>query len=323
MNYYISIPNQFRKDSKMKHGLPIRAAALCLILCTILPALISCNSFSDTEYAIVSEGNISSDGFIYDKYENSTVKITGIESMPVLLTIPAEIDGMPVVEIGDSAFAGDQTLLYLEFPSADIKLGNRFCSGCTSLASVDLADSITSIPPGAFEECKDLSMVDGTSAITEIGSQAFASCTALAYFKISDKLTSLGDEAFRGCTSLASLNLPETLTFIGESAFWGCENLVKVSVKGSAEIPKYAFLDCISLTEITLGENIESIGEEAFRNCRALYTVRFGKNLKSINSYAFHACDSLTETVFDGNKDKISIAEGNEALGAAEQGGTK
>jgi len=301
----------------MKKGLFIHAVSLILLFSMVLTGLSACNSFSDTEYAIVSENNVSADGFIYDKFENSTVRITGIEKMPMLLTIPAEIDGMPVAEIGDSAFAGDQILLYLQFPNADIKLGKRFCSGCTSLLTVDLADSITSLPVGAFEECNNLSVINGSSALTEIGSQALASCSALSHFEIPDSLTYLGDEAFRGCTSFTSITLSDSLTYLGESAFWGCENLSKVSIKGSVSISRYAFLDCIALTEVTLGDDIEIIAEEAFRNCRSLYRIQFGKNLKSIESYAFHACDTLTEVVFSGSKDKINILDGNESLDPA------
>lgn len=298
----------------MKQRFLIRAAALCLSLCTALPALASCNSFSDTEYAVVSENNISSEGFIYDTYENSTVKITGIENMPLLLTIPSEIDGMTVVEIGDSAFENDEKLLYLELPSTPIKLGKRFCSGCTSLVSVNLAGSVSSLPLGAFEECRNLAMIEGMSAVTEIGDQVFAGCTALAYIKIPGSLTSLGNETFRGCTSLSSITLPETLSSIGESIFWGCENLVKVTW-GASSIPKYTFLNCTALTEISIGDNVEAIGEEAFRGCRALYTVSFGKELSTIGAYAFHACDSLSEITFSGDKDKLTVGEGNESLG--------
>ena len=293
----------------------IQTAAIFLAICLSFPSLTSCNSFTDTEYAIVSENHISKEGFVYDKYENSTVRITGIEDMPLLLTIPEEIDGMKVVEIGESAFEGNQMLLYLKLPSTDIKLGKRFCSGCSSLVAADLSNSVKSLPLGAFEECRNLSMVAGAEAITEIGSQAFASCTSLSDLTVSDSLVSIGDEAFRGCTSLTSMTLPDTLTFIGESAFWGCENLAKITVGGSPAIPKYAFLDCIALSQVILGDNVESIDEEAFRNCRALYSITFGKNLSSIASYAFHACDSLTEVVFKGDKNKVNISEGNESLG--------
>ncbi len=300
----------------MKHSKTIRAAALIMLFCMVLPALASCNSFSNTEYAVVSEGIISADGFIYDKYENSTVRITGVENTPILLNIPAEIDGMPVVELAESAFENDTTLLYLELPKdASIKLGKRVFSGCTSLVSVNLAGSVTSLPLGAFEECKNLSMIEGLSSITEIGDQAFASCTSLAYIMIPEGLQSLGSEAFRGCTSLSSVTLPESLTSLGESVFWGCESLAAAEVNGSADIPKYAFLNCTALADILIGDKVTSIGEEAFRGCRALYSIKIGKAISNIDSYAFHACDSLTEIRFGGKRGNITIGDGNEALG--------
>ena len=71
----------------MKHAKILRAAALLLCTITLLSLLPSCNSFEDTEYAIVSEELVSG-GFIYDKYENNTVRITGLENESALLEIP-------------------------------------------------------------------------------------------------------------------------------------------------------------------------------------------------------------------------------------------
>ena len=199
----------------------IKPAVFCLVLLTAICVFSACNSFQNTEYAIVSEGNLSADGFIYDKYENSTVRITGMENVPLLLTIPDEIDGMPVVELADSAFEGNEMLLYLKLPSGNVKLGKRVFSDCTSLVTADLSDSVSSIPLGAFENCKNLAMVEGVSSVTDIADQAFAGCTALSSIKIPETLSTIGVEAFRGCTSLSDILLPETMTFVGESAFWG------------------------------------------------------------------------------------------------------
>ena len=299
----------------MKHFKKLRAAAILLCSLTLLSVLPACNSFSDTEYAVVSEGNISADGFIFDKYENSTVRITGLDSSPRTLEIPEEIEGMPVVEIAECAFENNDKLLYLKLPKGNIKLGKRFCSGCVALMVVDLSGSVTALPASAFEGCVNLSVVYGMSSVTEIGDQVFADCTSLASFKTPADLQSIGAESFRGCTSLASIELPETLTSIGESAFWGCSSLAVAIINGNASLPRYAFLNCISLSEIVLGDNVEAIGEEAFRGCSALYTFRAGKNFKTVADYAFHGCDKLTEISFAGDTGKITVGDGNEALG--------
>ncbi len=288
-----------------------------LILCLL--AAVSCNGFKETEYAVVSEGMVSASGFIYDKYENSTVRITGIQEMPAQLVIPAEIDGMAVVEIADNAFAEDGTLLYLEF-SSDVKLGRAFCADCPSLVAVNLANKITSIPREAFIGCSNLSLVAGTGSLTAIDMEAFAGCLSLPMFDI-PAVTKIGEEAFRGCNSITSVTLSENVTELGTSAFWSCESLTSVTIDCPAEIPRYAFLDCIALTDLKLGGKAASIAEEAFRGCLSLYSVEFGKEVKSIGEYAFYACGEIQKVTFLGDISKTAIAEGNESLTAL--GGAK
>jgi hypothetical protein len=287
-------------------------AILCLSFTALALLLTSCNSFSETEYAIVEEGLIF-DIYTYDKYENSTVRITGIDGMPKHLIIPEKINGMTVVEIADGAFADNDILLYLELPKGSIKLGKEFCSGSLALTGINLSGSVSVIPENAFEGCLNLARIDGTEGITTIESQAFAGCSALPSLAIPETLTFIGDEAFRGCTALSSIRIPSSVTFIGESAFWGCDGLAAAEMLCSAEIPEFCFLGCTSLTSVKIGNNVTAINNEAFRNCRALYSIEIGKNCKTIGDYAFHACDQLTEIVF-ADKANVSINEGNEAL---------
>ena len=287
-------------------------ALVCLVPIILTFILASCNGFSETEYAIVEEGLIF-DIYVYDKYENSTVRITGIDKMPKHLIIPEKINGMTVVEIAEGAFANNDTLLYLELPKGNIKLGKEFCCGSLALTGINLSGSVSVIPENAFEGCLNLARIDGTEGITAIESQAFAGCSSLPSLAIPETLTSVGAEAFRGCTALSRIRIPSAVTFIGESAFWGCDGLAVAEMLCTAEIPEYCFLGCASLTSVKIGDNVTAINAEAFRNCRALYSVEIGKKCKTIGDYAFHACDQLTDIVF-ADKASVSISEGNEVL---------
>ena len=60
-------------------------------------------------------------------------------------------------------------------------------------------------------------------------------------------------------------------------------------------IGKNAFLDCKSLTSITLPDSIKSIGFGAFMSCESLSKITLPDSVKSIESYAFYRCSSLTE----------------------------
>ncbi len=296
-----------------------RISIFLAVLFLSLALLVSCQSFSDTEYAVISEGNISADGFIYDKYENSTVRITGIENMPAELHIPSQIDGMKVVEICDYAFAEQSMLLYLKFPAEQMTLGKNIFSNCVGLVAADLSGSMTSLPMGIFEGCKNLVLLDGTDNVTEISDRALADCAALPSVSFGS-LTSVGSEAFRGCRSLAKISLPETLTHLGDSAFWGCDSLISAEINGSVVIQTYAFLDCTSLTNVIFGDSVSEIGEEAFRGCTSLYRVEFGKKTEKIGSYAFHGCDAIAEVIFAADRASVTVGDGNEALNA---GGAK
>jgi hypothetical protein len=298
----------------MKHAKILHTAATLLCLLTLISSLSGCNSFEDTEYAIVSEGIVSGNGFIYDKYENNTVRITGLDTEAALLEIPQEIDGMPVVEIADRAFEGNLKLVYLKIPAGKVKLGKGFCAGCAALTVVELSGSVSKLPDSAFEECRNLTVITGLGELTEIGGQAFADCVSLSSIDFPSTLQSIGAEAFRGCTSLPCIELPESMIFIGEAAFWGCSSLAKAVINGNTSVPKYAFLSCISLTEVIVGDGVELIGEEAFRGCSALYAFKAGKNINTIEDYAFHACDKLTQISFAGNTGKIALGDGNESL---------
>ncbi len=287
-------------------------ALACLVPIVLIFLLASCNSFSETEYAVVGEG-LTFDIYTYDQYENSTVRITGVDNMPRHLIIPEKINGMTVVEIAEEAFADNDTLLYLELPKGNIKLGSAFCSGSLALTGINLSGSVSVIPENAFENCSNLTRVDGMDQVTVIESQAFAGCSALPFLDIPETLTAVGAEAFRGCTSLARIRIPASVTSVGESAFWGCDALAVAEMLCSADIPEYCFLGCASLTSVKIGDNVTAVKDEAFRNCRALYSVEIGKGCKAIGDYAFHACDQLTEIAF-ADKSGVSIGEGNESL---------
>lgn len=298
----------------MKRKKFLFGALICLSAVALTLLFSSCNSFSETEYAVVGEG-LTFDNYIYDQYENSTVRITGVESMPSHLIIPEKINGMPVVEIASEAFAYSDTLLYLEFPRSSIKLGRGFCAGSGALICVNFSGGVSVIPEFAFDGCSNLALIDGLEGLTAIESQAFAGCSSLTALNFPGTLVSIGSEAFRGCTALTRIKLPDSVTFIGDSAFWGCSGLVTVDLDCSADISEYCFLDCTALTSVRIGDGVAQIKAEAFRNCRSLYSIEIGSNCKDIADYAFHACDLLTQISFKDNSG-ISIGAGNDALGA-------
>ena len=121
----------------MKHLLK---TALCLLLCALL-------SFP----ALAEEGEeLTCGDYTYVLLEDGGARITGYDGEDAELTVPAELDGHPVREIGDSAF-----------------------SWCFSLTTVTLPEGLASIGDDAFYYCDSLTAISLPEGLTAIGNHAF------------------------------------------------------------------------------------------------------------------------------------------------------
>ena len=73
--------------------------------------------------------------------------------------------------------------------------GSSF-SGCSSLTSVTIPNSVTSIGDRAFRDCSSLTSVSIGNGVTSIGSNTFSGCSGLTSVTIPNSVTSIGDYAF-------------------------------------------------------------------------------------------------------------------------------
>ena len=86
-----------------------------------------------------------------------------------------------------------------------------------------------------------------------------------------------------------------SVTGIGDWAFLYCIGLTSVTIGNSVTSIGYgAFLYCIGLTSVTIGNSVTSIGGSAFRGCSGLTSVTIPGNVTSIGDHAFLDCSGLT-----------------------------
>ena len=137
-----------------------------------------------------------------------------------------------------------------------ISIGRSAFSGCKSLASVTIPNSVTTIGYRAFNDCKSLVSISIPKSVTTIDGQTFRGCSSLTSVAIPNSVTSIGDDAFSGCKNLASVDIPNSVTSIGE----------------------YAFCDCESLASVIIPKSVTSIGNGAFKGCNRLYLYQYKKD---------------------------------------------
>ena len=240
------------------------------------------------------------------------ISITGYYGSATFVVIPAYIGGVPVTNIGNSAF-----------------------SDCTSLASIIIPNSVTSIGERAFYECTDLTNVTIPDSVTNIGEYAFCKCERLTSVTIPDGVTSINDYAFYKCAGLTSIIIPNGVIDVGERAFFGCRSLTSIIIPGGVmSIGERAFRSCTGLTTITIPDSVTNIGDEAFYNCDSLtynthdnakylgnatnpYVVlvkaistditscTIHTDAKFIHSSAFYGCSSLTSITIPNGVTRI------------------
>jgi len=122
-----------------------------------------------------------------------------------LLVIPAKHNGLPVVEVGYSAFYGDTAIEELHIP------------GSVKVIQVD-----------AFRGCSGIKKLVLEEGVEIVGIDAFTSMNLLRELILPESLTAIGTGAFAYCSSLTRITLPKNLNFLGENAFLGCDKLMEV-----------------------------------------------------------------------------------------------
>ena len=96
------------------------------------------------------------------------------------------------------------------------------------------------------------------------------------------------------------------VTSIGKRAFLQCYSLTSITIgNGVTSIGERAFNGCTSLTSITIPDSVNSIGEKAFWECASLTSITIPNGVTSVGGVAFGACTSLSTVTFLGDAPKI------------------
>ncbi len=104
---------------------------------------------------------------------NGVITITGYTGSGGTVTIPAMIAGLPVRLIADSVFSGCSSLTSVTIPDSVITIGDWAFYDCTSLVSVLIGDRVTRIGDGAFCYCPNLTGIYFYGNVPDLGVDVF------------------------------------------------------------------------------------------------------------------------------------------------------
>ena len=231
-------------------------------------AFAECTSIASVEYkGTLLQWCAMDNDFLLGEYARS-IKL---QDVPNLKTVTA-LDLMGAEKIGSGAFSGCTSLVSTVIPDSVTTIGDYAFSGCTSLASVVIPASVTAIGEWAFDGCTSLASVVIPTSVTELRG-AFSDCTSLVTVAIPASVTKISG-AFSGCTSLVSVAIPDSVTTISD--FSGCTSLVSVVIPASVtEIGMGAFYGCTSLVSVVIPASVKSIGFQAFAECTSIASVTY------------------------------------------------
>ena len=217
--------------------------------------------------------------------------------------IPAEIDGVPVTEIGARAFSWMPAMKSVVIPSNIQIIGSGAFGINPGLESVTIENGVKVIDGQAFENCLALKTIQLPDTLEEIGGWAFADCPQLEMgdVQLPAGLRYIGACAFSGL-NIASMTVPEGVTEIQRGTFAGCTALKSVTLPSTITlIDEYAFTGCTMLEDITIPAAVKKIGYRAFTKCAALKTVTIPAGTETVDDYAFYECPNLTLKVAAGS----------------------
>lgn len=228
------------------------------------------------------------------------VTITGGTIKNPNVTIPAEIDGKPVTEIGMNAFAFNSNIETLAIPENVKRIGWYAFNTCENLTEVTLPESLEYIDNWAFERCSSLKTVTVPKNTSHVGSGAFAQNTSMtsincdpangAYVSVDGVLFTKDMKELTAypCGRSGSYTVPESVNHIGNAAFYGAKKLSAVEISGTLDFIGFeAFAECELLNNVNINDGVNYVGYWAFRGCTGIKQLTVPQSVTNIGDQAF------------------------------------
>jgi hypothetical protein len=312
-------------------GMKIRNRRLFALLCALFAFTVALGAppASAEEALVLTYGD-----YEYTVNRDGTASIHAYKGLAADVTVPASLDGHPVIGIDGFAFASSSGPASIIIPEGVTSISNEAFSFDSNLITVVISDSVTSIDPGAFYcgRLKTIEVSDANRCFTSIDGVLFdkKAKALMVYpqdkdspsYEIPTGTVTIGEGALSLCSHLTSVTIPDSISSIGAGAFTGCRLLSTIAV--SENNPTYASIDNVLFDKTTNalltypcarnGEAYEipsgttAIGKSAFYSCDHLISVVIPDGVITIGSLAFADCQRMTSIAIPDSVTSISDA---------------
>ncbi len=259
----------------------------------------NCDSLKEIDVVADNKNYASKDGILYNKDFTTLLACpagkSGVVSIPNTVTSIAEFaffycDKIAAVvlpasltTISNNAFYFCTSLRSLIVPESVTTIGAHAFAFCNLLNIYFEAseiqdgfdndwnfsncsyyfDAVKSTNDDGFE-IVSYSTDEGTSAIVT-GYSGSASTLTIPSSASNNQIKGIADYAFYNNETIKNVTIPKSVSYLGIGAFSGASNLETVSLEANIEtINPYVFLNCTSLTSVSLAETITSIWIASF-----------------------------------------------------------
>jgi len=222
-------------------------------------------------------GVANNNEFLYKINKNSTITVLGVRNdydVKGAITIPDQINGMPVVAIADNAFNNIKfsSVEIVSLPSSLMQIGKKAFYNFTSLKSINLPAGLEYIGDFAFANTKltDLTIPKSVNKIgvgtfyqmnylenilVEEGSAHFISNDGVLYNNLVTELI-----CYPQAKSASEFSVPNTVISLGEYSIANNKNLFTLILNNVKHLADFALIGCINISDVT-GLCVDCIGK--------------------------------------------------------------